>query len=214
MQKNSFNRKLLLLIIFLLALLPAVSSQSQEEATKYIIAEPSYLRVHGTSTLNNFTIHAEAMKAELRLPDAGRDSLSFQAISSDPRGAVTVPVQELHGGNALFNRDLHHALEAKKYPEVIYQLTAFRPGDNLVTEPDWRLIQTKGRLTITDLTRTIRMEILGRWSQPDRIEFKGNKILTISEFGVTPPTRFFGALRVSDTVTVDFYLHLQPEGEE
>lgn len=213
MGKKRFHRECLQLFIVFLALLPGVRSQSQQTATKYVIAEPSRLRIHGTSTINNFTIRAETMKAELWIPDPVRDSLSFRTVSSDPMGAVTIPVQGLHGGSALFNRDLHRALEAKKYPEVVYQLTGFRPGDALVTDPEWRRLRTEGRLTITDVTRTIRMEITGRWSQPDRLEFKGNKILTIPEFDVTPPTRFFGALRVGDTVTVDFHLYLHPEEE-
>lgn len=214
MQKNTFSREFLLLVILLLALRPGARTQSQEAATKYLIAEPSFLRVRGTSTINDFTIHAEAMKAELWIPDAVRDSAPFRALTAHPMGAITIPVQQLHGGNALFNRDLRHALEADKYPEVVYQLTTFRPRDTLATEPDWRLIHVEGRLTVTDVTRTIRMEIRGRWSQPDRMEFKGNKILTISEFDIPPPTRFFGALRVGDTVIVDFHLYLQPEGME
>ncbi len=211
MDKSCLVRMSCCLHLFLVLLTPFAQGRNQDEVVRYTITDSSTLRVHGTSTMHNFTIHAGDVLGRFQIRPAVVDGLSLQMIAENPMGTVTIPVEQLRGGNLLFNRDLQKALQANIYPDISYHLTSFLPVDTSGNGTDWLPITTEGQLTITRVTRTVRMQIEGRWNQQDQLEFKGTRLLSIFEFGIDPPTRLFGALQVRDTVEVDFHLYLRPE---
>lgn len=214
MKKRFLTKWPCILIFFLYLLISFEQISSQEKIVQYTIAESSTLKVHGKSTIHNFTIHAGEMQGRLQVNPAVMDSSSLQAIGENPMGTFSIPVEQLRGGNLLFNRDLHKSLQANIYPNISYQLTAFQPVDTTGGGTEWLPINTEGELTITRATRTVHMQIEGRWTHQDHMEFRGTKTLSISEFGIDPPARLFGALQVGDTVEVDFHIHLQSEHED
>jgi len=211
---NSWLRQLLSVVfLFATVLFPFSPNQSQEAVIRYTIAEQSTLRIRGTSTINNFTVHAGDIQGRIQINPAVAESTSLQAIEENPMGTVRIPAEQLRGGNSLFNRDLHKSLQANIYPNISYQLTAFQPADTTSDEMEWLLIHTTGELTITRATRTVEMKVEGRWNDQKQMEFRGTKALSISEFGIDPPSRLFGALQVGDTVEVDFHIYLRSEIE-
>jgi polyisoprenoid-binding protein YceI len=112
-------------------------------------------------------------------------------------GVVEVRVAEMRTGNGLRDSHLRGAMEADSFPLIRFELVGVDPGS---ASGDTIRLTYQGHLTIHGVTRTVRVpgwailagtltEVFVSWP------------LDMREFGIRPPSRFLGAIRV-DPVTV------------
>jgi polyisoprenoid-binding protein YceI len=145
--------------------------------------------VHGwTCTTNQFTGSANGAPAV-----GGMTGLS--ALT------VTVPVAQIDCDNGTMNSKLREALRASAAPNIRFVLgnaTVSTPRNNRFT------VTTSGQLTIAGQTRPVQFTAQGQALANNRYRFTGSVPVTMSQFGIRPPTAMMGTMRVGDRVTVSY----------
>jgi hypothetical protein len=111
---------------------------------------------------------------------------------------VTASVPEIDCGDSTMNKHLRKALKEKEFPEVRYQALKYTLIDNGAA------VQTSGELTIAGITKPVG---LGAKLVPvagGGTRVVGKVEINMREYGVKPPSLFFGTLKVADVVSVEF----------
>jgi polyisoprenoid-binding protein YceI len=160
----------------------------------------------GASNIRHFTCEARQLSGslELRGITTARTVLSGENVSVKP--SVSVSVDRLDCGIGVMNRHLREALQSAGHPTIDFRLTTYEI-DLKAETPAARIA---GLVTIAGVQRpvaataTIRADTLGA------IYLHGTYTIRPTDFGVAPPRRFGGLLRVRDQVTVHFDVALDP----
>lgn len=171
--------------VLLFNLAPAAAAQS------YTLQPESKVWVDGTSTRSDWTVTAAEVDAELAL----------ESGSSVPTLArIVVPSSKIESNEStIMDRLMHDALKVEEHPTITYELVEATPSDN-----DPTLLKTTGRLTLGGVTRELAMDVKGEVAEDGTARFTGSTPLKMTDYGLTPPTAMFGALRTGDDVTVSF----------
>jgi polyisoprenoid-binding protein YceI len=143
------------------------------------------------TTVNDFTGSVGVARAEF----TGTDLLNVT-------GVAEARVAEMRTGIGLRDTHLRNAMRADSFPLVRFDLVGLDVG---AVRGDTVTVTFQGHLTIRGVTRTIRVP---GWVLPraSGAEAHTSFPLDMREYGVTPPSRFLGAVRVDPVV--DLTVHL------
>ena len=186
------NTRAILLSLLTLGFAVAGWSQSAE---RFTFASGSRLWITGTSTVHDWECEAEQLTGTVDAEPAADRVSGISGIS------VTVPVARIDCDNGIMNGKMRDALRASANPSIRYALTSARVG----TVNGGRFgIEATGQLTIAGTTRTVRVQAQGQALSNGRYRVTGTVPVTMSEYGVEPPTAMMGTLHTGDRVTVHF----------
>jgi polyisoprenoid-binding protein YceI len=137
--------------------------------------------------VNDFVGHVTALHAEY----AGTDL-------SNVHGVLELRVADMHTGIGLRDTHMRHAMRADSFPTIRFELVGVDPG---VPRGDTIPAVFQGHLTIRGVTKTVRVpgSIVLR---PGGVDVVASIAIDMREYGIEPPTRFFGAIRVDAVTTV------------
>jgi len=147
-------------------------------------------RVRAT-VVNDFTGTVAAARARY----TGTDLASVQ-------GFVEFPVAEIRTGVGLRDRHTRAALAADSFPLIRFDLTRVEPAP---PRGDTVPAVFRGRLTIRGVTREVRAPgavVLDHGA----LEVTAGFSIDMREYGITPPVRMLGALRVAPDIAVKVHL--------
>ena len=173
---------------------------------KYNISPQSKLYLEGTSTLHNFTINAKEIEGYLIVNKEGSTTNNGQEKIWEMK--VIVPVKKLDTDKSSMNDNMDEALKADKAPDITYELKSTGGGNLFESAGDSTKLETTGILTIAGVSKQIKMTVNGFRSKDGLLHFNGAKTVKMTDFGVTPPTMFFGAIRTGNNITVNFNIVL------
>ena len=117
--------------------------------------------------------------------------------------AVTTSVPEIDCGDSTMNSHLRKALKYKEFPEIKYQALKYTLVDNGAA------VQTSGELTIAGVTKPIDLGAKLIPLPGEGTRLTGRVEINMLDFGIKPPSLFFGALKVANVVTVQFNTVIQ-----
>lgn len=160
----------------------------------------------GTSTLNSFTCLSKRVYVSVEAAPEEFVRTKQDGVPAVRQAAVSLPVRSLDCGLGLQNADLYSALGANTNPDISFTL------DNYAVERagNVRSVRMMGTLRIAGVERnvvfhgTLVHDASGEWL------LRGERAINMRDFGVTPPRRFLGLLRVRDEVTVHFEVQVRP----
>ncbi len=113
-------------------------------------------------------------------------------------GSVEIRVAEMRTGVALRDRHLRGAMEADSFPTLRFDLARVEPG---AVRGDTVEVVLAGRLTIHGTTREVRAS--GTVIRtPDSVAVRAGFPLDMRDYGIKPPVRLLGALRVAPDIAV------------
>jgi hypothetical protein len=163
--------------------------------------------IEGRSSVNAFTCQVDSVAGHGQLgTNVQSASLSDAASGSvNPGASLQVPVRTFDCGKRVMTNDLHETLQAKKHPMIRYQLQDAEIVRTDSTTTGHR-IRARGTLTIAGTERAIELVARGRRIGPNQYRLCGSRTLKMSDFGIEPPTKFFGLIRVKDSIEVNFDL--------
>jgi polyisoprenoid-binding protein YceI len=144
-----------------------------------------------TTVVNDFTGTVAAARAQY----TGTDLASVQ-------GFVEFPVAEMRTGIGLRDRHTRAALAADSFPLIRFDLTGVEPAPQ---HGDTVPAVFRGRLTIRGVTREVHAPgavVLDNGA----LEIAASLSIDIREYGITPPVRMLGALRVAPDISVKVHL--------
>jgi polyisoprenoid-binding protein YceI len=120
--------------------------------------------------------------------------------------AVEVPVRSLDCGIGLQNSHLFETLQATKYPEISFTLS-----DYVVDPKDAEhKVRMLGVLRIKGTERSVVIHGNVFRNPMGQLILRGERLIDMRTFGVKPPRKFLGLLRVHDEVTVHFEVVVRP----
>lgn len=200
------------LVAGLLAL-PALSAAASPgsaqtgEPEGVALASASRLWLEGGSTLGEWTCEATRLEGSVRT--AGGEASQVGAALPRIEGVVVhVPVKEIRCGKAPMERDLYRALRADLHPVIEFSLArshAKEAVDGAVP------VTVAGSLSVAGTTRPVELEVLVGEAGRGELAVRGTAEVRMTEFGISPPTAFFGLLRADERLRVRFDLRVPVE---
>ena len=185
------------ILLFVLLLVPI--SADAEPKSYAVIAGKSRATFDATYPLGDFSGATEAVTGQLRLDPAN--------IPLGVTGSVTANPTGLRTDNARRDSDLRKTLETDRYGEVRFNAEEVKSSFPSLAEHTDVILRISGVLRIRGVERPTT------WTARARLEggmiwVRGETNLKLTDFGITPPKRFF--LAVGDGVRAGFDLRLAP----
>jgi polyisoprenoid-binding protein YceI len=181
------------------ALLAPLQAGAQSATPLRLLSE-SRVWIDGTSSRDDWTVNAESVAGQVVVLGAGE--MRIQG------GRFIVESTSLVGGRGpIMDRLMHNALKADEHPEIRYELVSVQPAP---AGPGKHRLATRGRVTIAGVTQEIEAPAEVERTANGTLRFTGSYALLMSDFGITPPSAMFGALRTGDRVVVNFELLAGP----
>jgi polyisoprenoid-binding protein YceI len=156
----------------------------------------STVKVEGTSNVHGWSCETSQLAGTLEVDGAPASLAGLEG------GRLTIPVQGLECGNGTMNRLMRDALKAGQAPQIQYAITSATVG-----APDAQgrhTVTATGPLTIAGTTKTVQVRAQAVPAANGALRLTGSVPLTMTQFGVTPPTAMMGAMRTADAITVSF----------
>ena len=169
-----------------------------------VAARPdSKLWLEGTSNLRGWSCRAATLDAWVTAASdrIGGDPASL--ISQLENVIVRVPVESLKCGNGRMDRGLYKALSADD-PRARFIVGRF----DVMSAPSEAQLRTVGTVTVAGREKTLGVDVRTHRDPDGTIVAEGTVPVLMTDFGIAPPTAFFGALRTGNRVLVRFELHV------
>ncbi len=135
----------------------------------------------------------------------------FEADIADLRAGITgvlrVRAAALRTGHEGRDRDMRKLLEVERHPEIRFTIGGVDPSFNSVTAAADVLLTVKGGLALRGVERPLSFLARAR-IRDDRIWVRGESMLRLREFGITPPRRLL--FSVGEKVAISFDVTLEP----
>jgi polyisoprenoid-binding protein YceI len=195
-ERNLRIGRFILLAVVALISTFAANAQNVRKNTAFIV------KVKGSSNLHDWVMEAKSgtIEANLNLASnvsylAGIQSLTF-----------SLPVKNLKSteGNLMDTR-AYDALKATKYPNISFKLLSATPTSNTANKS---VFKVTGELTISGTTKQIEMTANATKNADGSVIITGSQNLKMTQFGIKPPSFMFGALKVTDNLTIDYTVRL------
>lgn len=157
--------------------------------------------VDGTSTTRSW--HCESTRAE---GSAAAATTELAQLSRAGRAEITVPVATLDCRNNTMNGHMRNALKADQAPEIRFRASSVQVTP---TSADAGTAEMQGTLTIAGADRPVTIN--GTVARENgQIRVRGSKRITMTEWGVRPPSLMLGTMKVNPAATVGFDVVLKP----
>lgn len=192
-------------VIALFAVVPAVVAWTAIADGRLELAPQSRLWVDGTSSVRDWTCTAGLVEADVV-------TTSDEAVTQVANGTkaisavvVRVPATRLDCRNKQMNQHMFKALKATAHPGITYRVDSYTLS-NAATGVQATLV---GALTLGGVEKPLTV-VASAKEEAGMLRVKGTRKITMTEFGLKPPTLMMGTLKVGPEVTVGFDFLLTP----
>ena len=186
-----------------------IYGQGREEI-RYITLPESKLWINGTSNIDLFTCKSHLVRGYAEIEKNLRVN---SPSSAKDTVIVSVLVHSLSCGQSMMNSDMYNAMKADKYPVIKYELL----NAHLFSIPDsitgWFTINTKGYLFIAGEKNIVNIKIKVKRMTDGNYRLVGSSALSMLNYGITPPSHFFGLIHAHDKLIVHFDLIAAKENQ-
>ncbi|HEX6964917.1 MAG TPA: YceI family protein [Gemmatimonadaceae bacterium] len=194
------------LVVAMTACVLAVPAGAQTKSRIPLrLSTQSELSLDGTSTMHGFTCRTSNIHAAIEV-DSTYTPANLQTLKAGLRRAdITIPVKSLTCGERKMDDNMYKTLEADKYPDIQYTLvdTQIVPGSQA---GDSIAIKVNGQLTIAGQTHPVTLDVEVIRAVDGTATGRGTVNILMSDFGIKPPSFFFGRLKVDDRIAIRFDL--------
>jgi polyisoprenoid-binding protein YceI len=179
------------------------ASTTYAPINKYILSEGYEVLIHGTSNLHNWNEKVQKVKGEGEINWNDDGSFDLSSIN------IIMDVHSIKGDmGSVMNKNTYKALKADKNPQITFLINT--PIHTITANATENKVMAKGNLTIAGVTRPIEIEVKLTMQDKNKLIFEGSQIVKMSDFGIQPPTAFFGALKTGDKITISFKTGFNP----
>lgn len=201
-------RKTLLTISTLVAAAATAGAQSAS-AIRLRLDPASELTVEGTSSMHDWHCKTNKLNAYVDV-DPGYTKDLTKVARPIAAVKVNIVVKTLTCGNSQMDRNMYGTLKADENQLIKYTLTGYDLLNGSVA-PSSFTARTNGTLVVAGQEKPIAMKISAERTSDGKAVAEGEQTLLLTDFGITPPSFMFGALKVGNEVKVKFTLKAGPE---
>ncbi|MEP5612284.1 MAG: YceI family protein [Cyclobacteriaceae bacterium] len=109
---------------------------------------------------------------------------------------VQVVVKSIESGKGIMDNKTYDALLEKDFPKILFKAPSL--------EIKGESIEGSGTLSLAGQSQEITIEAQVLYSSGTELKVGGEVNLSMSDFGITPPTAMFGTLKTGDDVTIKY----------
>jgi polyisoprenoid-binding protein YceI len=188
--------------------LAIVATLGFAQPPKILIQPESRVWVEGGSTVRGFTCTAAEVEGTVVSSSGATaltpDDLDAAVVSVE----VRIPVAQLGCGNGTMDGHMKKALKASEHETIVFSLHSYSvsaPIDGTST------LELLGTLTMAgaELPIVVMAEATGESDGTLRVQ--GSQPITMSQWGVKPPSLMLGTMKVRDDVIVHFDIRLRQQ---
>ena len=200
-------KKLKLVYLVLLTILISTAAFSQNNNSLLPWFQPdSKLWLEGTSTFSDFTINAKEFISSLIIESSVYENNSKEEFKISNLELI-IPVWKLDSGDESMDENMQEALSAEVNPNIVFELISpvvfsFNNAIDSIT------INATGNLMVAGTKKLVDLNITVVKQSENEFEFKGEIKLLMTDFGVEPPSMFFGTINTANEITVKFAMIL------
>jgi hypothetical protein len=183
---------------------PATAPAPRSSAGESLAADKIWLT--GSSNIRAFTCRATLVNLSVEAAPEDFERTKKDGLPAVRSAALEVPVRSLDCGIGLQNTHLFETLDAANQPAISFSLASYvvdrsESGSN---------VRMAGLLRIAGQERSMVLHGNVSRNAAGQLILRGQREIDMRNFGVTPPRRFFGLLRVRNEVTVHFEVAVRP----
>jgi polyisoprenoid-binding protein YceI len=193
------KRRLIPLISLVVA--AAATAVSAHAASALTLSKGSQITIDGQSSVRAFTCKAREVRAESDNEPAAALPLPERVTLLVASGQLEIAAKALDCGDGTMNQHMYDALKAEQNPQIRFRLASVELG---ATGGDSIPVKIKGELTLSGRTLPISLSATATSTASGGVRLQGSHLLRMTDWGVNPPSLFFGTLKVRDSVVVRF----------
>lgn len=177
---------------------PAITPASAET--------PDMVWFTGSSNIRHFSCRATqvAVSAEAAIEEF--DRARADGVPAVRTAALAIPVRSLDCGIQKMNHDLLTTLGGTVNPTISFRLWNYV----MLDRNDPRSVRMNGLLRLAGKDRVLVVYGKVLRAPGGELRLQGERMIDVRDYGVVPPRRFFGLLRVRKDVTVHFDVAVRP----
>lgn len=187
-------------LLILSAFLPmATPNYGQNCYTEWQVDGNSVMRIEGTTNVNEFV----CTSIEYDGGDIMREYCDAQGVHF-LEGVVKMSASGFDCQHAVMSKDLRKTLNASEFPEIIIE---FNNLEEDLKYPKGTVFTGEVKITLSGVERSYQLTCRVLQDQDQRY-LSGSNDFKFTDFGIDPPQKFLGAIRVRNEVSVDFNLRM------
>jgi hypothetical protein len=174
---------------------------------RWIVLKTSSISIAGKTNINTFCCEVNGYSGPDTL-STSNPSLSDDLQGIPLKGTLQVNIGDFNCRNNAMTNEFKKILRYHEYPQLkivflsLEKMPAFNNNGEIVK--GFVNVQLAGQIKRFEISYTSRRTIDGD------LQLVGTKILGFSDFGLIPPRKLGGLIRVNDNLNVQFHLCLQP----
>ena len=200
-------------ILAMLAIVTPGGSRAEPAARAALTLAPeSELWMEGKSSVHDWESRTRTINVVFKR--ASGPEPSARGIETLVRGRaivgmdVRIPVASLHSEKKGLDKNMLKALRADRFPTIHFRMDRYSIIPRAAA--DTLKLHLEGALTVSGTEKRVSLDALA-WKSEKGEWIDGAQALSMSEFGIKPPTMMLGTLKVRDRIVIHYHLLLVPD---
>lgn len=171
---------------------------------RFIVLPASKLSIDGKTNVNSFTCAIAKY--------FGTDTLVLHEGGKNVRpvfvkGSVGLDASTFDCGMAIMTSDFRKTIKSEVYPTIVIDFISFERNPSY-KEGEEKFIGIL-KISLAGVTKLFEVNCAIETKPNGLIHLKGGRQFTFADFGLKPPTRMMGAIKVQEDLNVNFHLVLK-----
>jgi hypothetical protein len=187
-----------------LLMVTGVAFRAADPPVQRLVVQPtSTVTVKGKTNVNKFDCSISKY--------AGHDTLIFVANQKNHalfrKGIVTLDATGFKCNNPIITKDFDKTIRSEEFPTIVIDFVSFEEVPNF-NAPEERFMGHL-KVTMTGVTVPADLKCSMQRDAQGGIRLHGRHNFTFTDFNLKPPRKILGAIKIDETITVDFHLILK-----
>ena len=100
------------------------------------------------------------------------------------------------------DKKTYRALKSDANPQILFEVTV--PAKVIQVSPGDHGFSLNGSLTLAGVCRPVCMEVTALKVEQGKLLFEGSQTISMTDYGITPPTILFGTVKAHAQITIRF----------
>ncbi|MDP5170590.1 MAG: YceI family protein [Bacteroidia bacterium] len=170
--------------------------------TTHTLEASSSIKVHGTSTLHDWTMVMKQASGEATF-EMNETGLTISRVF------ISLNAEDLKSEYALMDKNAYEALKTEKFPKITFDLSQVH---GITHSGSAYQVDASGLVSMAGAMKTVRMTVVCHVGKDGTIQITGKKAMKMTDFGIEPPEVMFGTITTGDDIVIDFDARFLPNG--
>ena len=166
--------------------------------TKWLVEKTSTISIAGSTNVNRFCCQVNEY--------AGPDTITLNPAGLSFLGTMSVNIEDFDCNNRKMTGEFKKTLKYHEYPRLKIQFISLErmPSFGIAAESVKGYVEVE----LAGICRKFEVTYSACRTNKENVEIVGYRVFGFSDFGLVPPHKMGGLIRVNDKLDVQFRLHL------